>query len=63
VRQTSPGTFLSAWFGGQAEGFPDTGIYISRLVFRKSLNASQWSDPRQVRSSAPPDSGGRWQRG
>ena len=39
------GDILSAWFGGTAEGNPDTGIWMAR---RPAGTAGQWSAPVQV---------------
>ncbi|MDR7532064.1 MAG: sialidase family protein [Armatimonadota bacterium] len=42
------GSLLGAWFGGTAEGLPDSGIYVARL----EAGASAWSPPALV---APAD--------
>ncbi len=42
------GDLLDAWFGGTAEGLPDSGIYVARL----RAGATAWEPPEHV---APPD--------
>ncbi len=42
------GDLLCAWFGGTAEGLPDSGVYVARL----RAGAEAWDSPELV---APPD--------
>ncbi|MEI7729885.1 MAG: sialidase family protein [Verrucomicrobiota bacterium] len=42
IVETSGGKLLAAWFGGQAEGKPDVGIWLSRL------ESGRWTAPVEV---------------
>jgi predicted neuraminidase len=53
IAEPSPGTFIAAWFGGNAEGQPDVGIWTSRWVDGK------WSASVAVADGVQPD-GKRW---
>ena len=49
IAETTPGTFVVAWFGGTAEGKPDVGIWTSRLE-----NGS-WTKPVEVATGVQAD--------
>ena len=42
IVETTPGTFLAAWFGGAAEGKPDVAIWAARL------QEGRWSAPFEL---------------
>lgn len=42
IVETSPGSFLAAWFGGTKEGASDVAIYLSRFA------SGKWSQPEKI---------------
>ena len=49
IVETSSGKLVSAWFGGTAEGKPDVGIWVSRIV------DGAWTAPVEVADGVQPD--------
>ena len=42
IAETTDGTLVAAWFGGQQEKAPDVGIWVSRKV------SNEWTAPTEI---------------